>query len=669
MNSHSRGWSKILTTLVFVSIFIFVLAAILPGRPFWFGARKLFYLCLFVTVVKGLWLRRSGTPSGYWGILPFLWLFLFSLFGFSRFPEYSFGVDDAHYYSYMPSILLDGDLDFSNEYQLTGLLVRQDPKAREERTPIGKRPNVFPVGPAIFWTPFFLLAHLMAGVAGLPQNGFDRIYTHLVGAGNLLYACTGLYLCFRFCSLFFHRMLALISTIVLLFTTPYLWLFFRSYLLTSEPLSLACIAAFLVLLHHLQRSTADEGTSPDARHGTRWLFAGLLLGAMTMVRFHNAVAGIVPAVFFVLQWRHTGGKVLLPFACFVAGVLLGFVPQLIIWKFLYGEWFVSMGGAFLPHWMNPFVLETLFSARKGLFPWSPIALLSVTGLWFFLGKERKWGWCLVAILIGTIYINSSQADWWGATSLGSRRFVPIVALFIVGLASLYTILPRMVRPALMLVCAFFVWLNFFFVASFREGSLSSDHADRFSDILNGPYQLYEPIAYALQFPVQLAYTIRYGTPFYGPWNEYFIGEDVFYFQQRTGPEMIHPQSPLFGEGWEVSGSARTTNRAIGEIYVPMFMKEKPRIMVQIDLVPVDHANDVWVDFYLNGKFLRSRKISTEGRQFDLPIRSREYGNAVNSLTLHIYHSQTRETVPHLMLKGIHFREARDVAGRQDPNEP
>ena len=87
-----------------------------------------------------------------------------------------YAVDSVEYYAYLPSLLFDGDLDFTNEYTrldtmypragiATGLLNRRDPLS-------GLPINVAPIGTAILWAPFFLLTH--AGVLGRTSVGHEH---------------------------------------------------------------------------------------------------------------------------------------------------------------------------------------------------------------------------------------------------------------------------------------------------------------------------------------------------------------------------------------------------------------------------------------------------------------------------------------------------------------
>jgi hypothetical protein len=56
------------------------------------------------------------------------------------------------YYEYLRSLAFDGDLDFTNERVTWGLPL-------PAKTPTGLRDNPYAVGCAVFWSPFFALAH------------------------------------------------------------------------------------------------------------------------------------------------------------------------------------------------------------------------------------------------------------------------------------------------------------------------------------------------------------------------------------------------------------------------------------------------------------------------------------------------------------------------------
>jgi len=75
-----------------------------------------------------------------------------------------YATDEVQYYVYLRSLRFDGDLDFANDYQRFAEL---NPRSGIEgsllqpnriRPKTGRYGNIAPVGAAIMWAPFFLLA-------------------------------------------------------------------------------------------------------------------------------------------------------------------------------------------------------------------------------------------------------------------------------------------------------------------------------------------------------------------------------------------------------------------------------------------------------------------------------------------------------------------------------
>ncbi len=104
------------------------------------------------------------------------------------------GGDGFGYYVYLPSVVLDHDLDFSNQ---AAALTSRGGIPLSRRTPSGLPANVWPAGPALLWLPFFLLAHGLAIVlnamgAGIRLDGCGYWHQSFVIAGNIAYGGMGL---------------------------------------------------------------------------------------------------------------------------------------------------------------------------------------------------------------------------------------------------------------------------------------------------------------------------------------------------------------------------------------------------------------------------------------------------------------------------------------------
>src|SRR5437764_9989110 len=108
-----------LTVVLFLLIVLFVLIAILPLNiasntiPSRLIVKALFLICS----AGVLWFCYK-TQS--YDLAPFVILFLWALSHIAGMPGYVWGADDADYYSYAPSIILDHDLDLTNQYNATG---------------------------------------------------------------------------------------------------------------------------------------------------------------------------------------------------------------------------------------------------------------------------------------------------------------------------------------------------------------------------------------------------------------------------------------------------------------------------------------------------------------------------------------------------------------------
>lgn len=684
--AYAQSLHRKINILLFVFLPLFFLAAVFPKETIRilrdFLAVKvshLMILCMLLVLAKVfLLLRARNCTHRFLEVTPFLLLLLYSVRKFSDFQYYTWGVDDAFYYSYLPSIFIDHDLDLLNQYETSNLVDHLDKEFLETRTAGGYVQNFFPVGLSIFWAPFFLLGHGIASLLNLigfavPLDGYSKPYTHAVGIGNIFYACAGLYLTYLFVSKYTSKIVSMISTAGILLATPYLCLFFKIYLLVSEPLSMALVAMLFFLVQRFEN-----------RLNPRPLFLlGLIWGLMTAVRLHNSLFGFLPAAFLILNAVDSYRKKekdsirdsLLSFCALILGAAAGFFPQMLVWRFLYGSWIVNVAGGLLLWWQKPLILEMLFSARKGLFPWAPLLFISFVGMFLFARKEKKWGWTLIVIFFLNVYLNASQVDWWGSTTLGARRFVACSAIFVVGLSAIYLFLIGRFAKAghigMVGMILFFAHMNIFVANAFFAGKLQKEHADRFSDVFDRGFRsVYRFAVYPLEFPVQLYYRLRYGIKMYGPLNEFFIGEDILYFQEQVPRLVLGAENPLFGGGWE-SGEiiledrvVRRTNSKICVLNIPMFVKEKRGYLMEMRAMPSENERDVWIDFYLNDRFVRSRKVPAEGGIVSVILRPKDYSSQVNLLTMHIYRRKA-EDLPVLIVEEIRFQEVSRKESRLD----
>jgi len=122
--------------------------------------------------------------------------------------------------------------------------------------------------------------------------------------------------------------------------------------------------------------------------------------------------------------------------------------QLVVWLRLYGLAFAGVisGQSYVGH-TEPFPVDLMFSARHGLFTWTPLYLVAVLG-WVVWARRDAWTAALFATTFGlAVMVNGAMQDWWGSESFGQRRMLGLTPLFALGLGEALACLRR--RPLLL----------------------------------------------------------------------------------------------------------------------------------------------------------------------------------------------------------------------------
>jgi hypothetical protein len=113
----------------------------------------------------------------------------------------------------------------------------------------------------------------------------------------------------------------------------------------------------------------------------RWLLVGGLVGLAALARWQLAALAVLPAGEAVLacgrSWRRVGAA-LAGLALAGAASLAAFLPQMIAWRCVYGDWVVAPMP--LAHnWLEPAWFRVLLAQDRSLFYWTPLTLLPLLG--------------------------------------------------------------------------------------------------------------------------------------------------------------------------------------------------------------------------------------------------------------------------------------------------
>jgi hypothetical protein len=375
--------------------------------------------------------------------------------------------DEIEYFAYLRSIVFDQDLDFENEYRHfyalnpEGLRLFHHTFLELQDEVTGRRLNFGPIGSAVLWAPFYLLAHggvLLARAlgAGVAADGYSAPYIAAVSYASALYGLLGLLLVHDLLVRFGRvaDQAAALAAAALWLGSPLL------YYMTVAPGFSHAPALFVVAL--LCWLTLRAHAAPASGIST-YAAIGLVGGLGALVREQDGLFLVMPGILLLAEMRRTGQVVpgLVRGAVMGLCAFLAFVPQLLVYRSLYGGFHPSPLVSQKMDFRSPHLLQVLFDPAHSLFAWSPLLFLSALGLVAVLAKRRDLpSLLLFAGLFVQIWICGSIQTWSQGGAFGMRRFLSATPSFAWGLAPLVAAaLSRWPRPAVMAGLAVFAWWN------------------------------------------------------------------------------------------------------------------------------------------------------------------------------------------------------------------
>jgi hypothetical protein len=368
------------------------------------------------------------------------------------------GWDGAAYYSWLRSAVIDGNLDTGDEIKHYEALQETDVQSQRwtddrGRSATGLWINHWPVGSAILWAPFFLVAHGALRVGGeafaaFPADGYSAPYIWLVLLGTTLWGLTGLLLMYRVARRLYSDFAATLAAALALLATPLVFYMFVSPAMAHANEVFA--NALFVWIWFVTRKK---------RGATGWLMLGAAVGLAAMVRNQNALLIVFPGLELAAQGLSSlarrDGKGMtttighgLAMAC---GAALAFAPQMVVWQAVFGAPILnpqaaSSGLGF--NWAAPHLWDALFSNR-GVFVWHPVLLVGAIGLLALARSDRRLAAMLACNLLLQTYLIGSWDAWDGTPAFGARYFLCMLPAFQLGLTAAISAARRRV-PALAL---------------------------------------------------------------------------------------------------------------------------------------------------------------------------------------------------------------------------
>ena len=343
--------------------------------------------------------------------------------------------DARSYFAYMPSLLLDRDLDLRNQFAV--LRPEGDTQYPFGVGRGGRARNPFPIAPALLWLPGYTIGVGVDALRG--QTATDVLLGYgvgavwgtvawclfLVGMGaeatrRLVRRCVGVREAFP-------------ATVMVWLSTPAL------YYTLITPLYAHAIAWFAVslMLWFTWRAWCEP-----TRVGL-WVASGLAAGVVVAVRLQDAPLLCVPLAALASSRDAGAARAgLRPLLIWGTGVILGYCGQGLTSFWIQGSWLLPPGG--VGALATPSIAELggiLFSlGYRGWISWTPIVLPGLVGLVVLARRAetphaRTFSWAGLIGIGGMLVIDLIHPFGEGA-GFGGRRYVSLSPLIALGLAAL-----------------------------------------------------------------------------------------------------------------------------------------------------------------------------------------------------------------------------------------
>jgi hypothetical protein len=364
--------------------------------------------------------------------------------------------DAKGYYAYLPAVFIYQDLDYTfipeveKNHYVPGLAKSFVKEINGEKVN-----KTFP-GVTVLYLPFFLLAHGISLLFGLPADGYAYTYQLVYLVGFWFYFFCGM-ICFRkvLIEMGFAKPLADLSLVICMLGTNVV--FFTVYdASVTHIYNFFMVNAAVLLVLQLKRDMALRKIA-------------LLVALLALIGITRPTNFLVLFVLFFFVPDLSFYKRILVSIFRIKNVFKILIPALsilaipfILWKIQTGNWVVYSYGEEGFNFARPELLNFLFSYTKGWFVYTPIAfLILIPGLILLFKTDRKRALTGLLFFALSIYIFSSWWCWYYGAGMSQRVMIDYTIMlgFLVALLIAKLFDYKWLRRSALVVTALLVSLN------------------------------------------------------------------------------------------------------------------------------------------------------------------------------------------------------------------
>ncbi|MDD5254687.1 MAG: hypothetical protein PHR11_01370 [Candidatus Omnitrophica bacterium] len=386
------------------------------------------------------------------------------------------GPDEPIYFSYIASIVEDGDLNVANQMYRSG--------ERFAVSPANNIPDFHNHAGVVLWAPFYLYGKLIyrtaahLALAPVTEAGFRETVTCALSFSTVLFGFIALMLTFFFCRAFFSSRVSFFATAVLFLGTP----FFHTMLVdTGNPNMMGVVLSVLSLWYCL--CLEGERKLP-------WFLYGAFFSVCVAIKteFWFQLLFIVPFFAWGIFLRKSSWRGPLYF-------IMGLIPLLALGTLnnaiKYGT--LHSGEASLFNPKNFYFFEQNFSPYRGFFYTSPVFYLCILGLVLALISARRYFRgapekkitddllfsMLGLYLCGKIFLLSFRYAWGGGTP-GARILLTEFPVFVLLFARVFRGQRLRFKVLICAVSGLCIFWNWLVIAEYMSGADIKNLGDVFS---------------------------------------------------------------------------------------------------------------------------------------------------------------------------------------------